>query len=95
MAQTVRNLPLRGRLGRSPGEGNGNPLQGLAWRTPWTEEQAEAMVLRVAKSQPGLSIYTFTFSDRVRAGREEAEPEAGGPVITGVQATPPCLCQDR
>ena len=53
------------------------------------------MVLRVVKSQTGLSIYTFTFSDRVRAGREEAEPEAGGPVITGVQATPPCLCQER
>ena len=24
--------------GRSPGEGNGNPLQDLAWRIPWTEE---------------------------------------------------------
>ena len=23
---------------RSPGEGNGNPLQYLAWETPWTEE---------------------------------------------------------
>ena len=25
-------------LGRSPGEGNGNPLKYLAWRIPWTEE---------------------------------------------------------
>ena len=25
-------------LGRSPGEGNGNPLQYLALETPWTEE---------------------------------------------------------
>ena len=25
-------------LGRSPGEGNGNPLQSPAWRIPWTEE---------------------------------------------------------
>ena len=24
--------------GRTPGEGNGNPLQYLAWRIPWTEE---------------------------------------------------------
>ena len=24
--------------GRSPGEGNGYPLQILAWRIPWTEE---------------------------------------------------------
>ena len=23
---------------RSPGEGNGNPLQYLVWRIPWTEE---------------------------------------------------------
>ena len=28
-------------LGRSPGEGNGNPLQVLAWRKPWTEEPVE------------------------------------------------------
>ena len=25
-------------LGRSPGEGNGNLFQDLAWRIPWTEE---------------------------------------------------------
>ena len=24
--------------GRSPREGNGNPLQYFAWRSPWTEE---------------------------------------------------------
>ena len=24
--------------GRSPGVGNGNPLQYLAWKIPWTEE---------------------------------------------------------
>ena len=24
--------------GRSPGEGNGNPLQYLAWKIPWTEK---------------------------------------------------------
>ena len=28
-------------LGRSPGEGNGYPLQYLAWRIPWTEEPGE------------------------------------------------------
>ena len=26
------------RLGKSPGERNGNPLRTLAWRIPWTEE---------------------------------------------------------
>ena len=25
-------------LGRSPAEGNGNPLQYIAWKIPWTEE---------------------------------------------------------
>ena len=25
-------------LGRSPGGGNGTPLQHFAWRNPWTEE---------------------------------------------------------
>ena len=28
-------------LGRSPGEGNGNPLQYLAWKIPWTEESGK------------------------------------------------------
>ena len=28
-------------LGRSPGEGHGNPLQYLAWVIPWREEPGE------------------------------------------------------
>ena len=28
-------------LGRSPGEGNGNPLSILAWEITWTEEPGE------------------------------------------------------
>ena len=31
------NLGLIPGLGRSPVEGNGNPLQYFAWRVPWTE----------------------------------------------------------
>ena len=46
MAQTVKCLSANnaGDLGsipgsgRSPGEGNGNPLQFLAWKIPWMEE---------------------------------------------------------
>ena len=34
-AGDVGSIP---RLGRSPGEGNGNPLHILAWETPCTEE---------------------------------------------------------
>ena len=32
------NLGLIPELRRSPGEGNGNPLQYFAWEIPWTEE---------------------------------------------------------
>ena len=35
--------------GRSPGEGNGNPLQVLAWMIPWTEEPGGGIVQRVAE----------------------------------------------
>ena len=39
--ETVCNAEDLGSIsgsGRSPGEGNGNPLSILAWRIPWTEE---------------------------------------------------------
>ena len=46
------------RLGRSPEEGNGNPLRILAWRIPWTEEPGG---LQCTGSQswtnPSLLIY--------------------------------------
>ena len=39
MAQMLKYLPgSTPGLGRSPGEGNGNPLQYFAWRIPWTEK---------------------------------------------------------
>ena len=48
MVLLVKNLPANaGEIrdagsvlgwGRSPGGGNGNPLQYSAWRIPWTEE---------------------------------------------------------
>ena len=48
VAPVVKNPPASGGdlrdtgsipgSGRSPGEGNGNPLSLLAWRIPWTEE---------------------------------------------------------
>ena len=65
MAQTVENLPAMQEipeLGRSPREGNGNPLQysclensidRVAW---WTT------VHRVTKSQTRLSDYTFDYT---------------------------------
>ena len=49
-------------LGRSPGEGNGNPLQYSCLENPMNREAWWATVHRVAKSQTGLSDFTFTFS---------------------------------
>ena len=35
--------------GRSPGEGNGNPLQYLAWKIPWTEECHRLQSMRLQR----------------------------------------------
>ena len=45
-------------LGRSPGEGNGNPLSILPWRIPRMEEPSR-LVHGVAKSQTRLRDFTF------------------------------------
>ena len=43
-------------LGRSPGEGNGNILQYLAWRIPWTEKPGGLRTVPgVTESQTQLS----------------------------------------
>ena len=45
-------------LGRSPGEGNGYPLQCSRLRIPWTEEQ-QAIVHRDAKSWTDRSSLAY------------------------------------
>ena len=47
-------------LGRSPGEGNGNPLQYSCLENPTDGGACRATVHRVAKSQTLLSDYTHT-----------------------------------
>ena len=47
--------------GRSPGEGNGNPLQYSCLENPMDGGAWWATVHGVAKSQTGLSDFTFTF----------------------------------
>jgi len=49
-------------LGRSPGEGNGNPLQYSCLENPMDREVRWATVYGVAKSRTQLSDFTFTFS---------------------------------
>jgi len=49
-------------LGRSPGEGNGNPLQYSCLENPMDGGAWWATVHGVAKSQTRLSDLTFTFT---------------------------------
>ena len=49
--------------GRSPGEGNGNPLQYSCLENPMDGGAWEAAVHGVAKSQTWLSDFTFTCHD--------------------------------
>ena len=48
--------------GRSPGEGNGNPLHYSCLENPMDGEAWYATVHKVAESRTGLSDFTFTFS---------------------------------
>ena len=48
-------------LGRSPGEGNGNPLQDCCLENPMDRGAWQAAVHGVTKSQARLSDFTFTF----------------------------------
>jgi len=41
--------------GKSPGEGNGNPLRILAWKIPWTEEPGGLQSMGSQKSWTQLS----------------------------------------
>ena len=49
-------------LGRSPGEGDGNPLQYSCLENPMGGRAGWATVHGVAKSQTRLSDFTFTFT---------------------------------
>ena len=68
MAQTVKRLAYNvedldsiPELGRSSGEGNGNPLQYSCLENPVDGGAWWAIVHGVAKSWTGLSDFTFTF----------------------------------
>ena len=57
----VRDLGSIPGLGRSLGEGNGNPLQYFCLENSMVEGTWWATVHGVAKSQKGLSVFTFHF----------------------------------
>ena len=58
-AEDLGSIP---RLGRSPGEGNGNPLQYACLENPMDGGAWWATVHGVTKSQTPLSDFTFTFT---------------------------------
>ena len=60
-AHSVGDLSLIPGLGRSPGEGNGNPLQYSCLENPMDRGAWWATVCRVLKSQTWLRDFTFTF----------------------------------
>ena len=69
VAQMVKNLPaIAGDLdstpgsGRSPGEGNGKPLQYSCLENPMDRKAWRAIVHGVAKSQTRLALSLFTFT---------------------------------
>ena len=51
---------------RSPGEGNGNPLQYSCLENPMDGESSWATVHGVSKSQTRLNDFTFTFKKKLR-----------------------------
>ena len=60
-ASNVGDLGSIPGLGRSPGEGNGNPLQYPCLENPMDRGAWWATVHRVTKSRTRLSDFTFTF----------------------------------
>ena len=60
-AYTAGDLGLIPGLGRSPGEGNGSPLQYCCLENPMDRGAWQAAVHGVAKGRTRLSNFTFTF----------------------------------
>ena len=57
---------------RSPGEGNGNPLQYYCLENPMDRGAWQATVHRVAKSRTQLSDFTFTTLEELTDAEAEA-----------------------
>ena len=48
-------------LGRSPGEGNGNPLQYSSWKIPWTEESGRLQSMGSKESDMTEHAHTHIY----------------------------------
>ena len=70
-------------LGRSPGEGNGNPLQYSCLENPMDGGAWWTIVHRVAKSRTRLNDFTFTFT---------LEDSKAQPWTYDLSCVPGCAC---
>ena len=77
----VKNLPVKGGyardrsnpwLGRSPGEGNGNPLQFYTWKTPWTKKPGGLHPMRSKKLDTTEHTHTPTHTENLKRKKEPA-----------------------
>ena len=78
-ASNVGDLGSIPRSGKSPGEGNGNPLQYSCLENPMDGEAWWATVLGVAKSGTRLSDFTFCLSITPRCALAHRSPHRSGP----------------
>ena len=65
MKETTSNAGDPGLIpgsGRSPGEGNGNPLHYFAWEIPWTEEPGGLQSLELQRVKHDLATKLHTKS---------------------------------
>ena len=65
MKETTSNAGDPGLIpgsGRSPGEGNGNPLHYFAWEIPWTEEPGGLQSLELQRIKHDLATKLHTKS---------------------------------
>ena len=65
--------------GRSPGDGNGNPLQPsiLAWRIPWSEKPGQLQSMRSQRVSHDWGTNIFTFIQIVRMWKLARRREKG------------------
>ena len=72
-ACTLGDLGLIPGSGRSPGEGNGNPLQYSCLENPMDEGDWQATVPGVAKNWTWLSDFTFTKNESTLLVRKRVD----------------------
>ena len=76
--------------GRSPGEGNANPHQYLAWRIPWTKEPGALQSMGLKKIRHNLATKTKTkhwieFRAYSKPFKKESETESRSVMPSSLQ----------